>query len=32
MIYGYQEKINEISIKYLTDFGRILKIYQLDKY
>jgi len=26
VINGYQEKIYQISIKYLTDFGRILKI------
>jgi len=25
IINGYQEKIDHISIKYLTDFGRILK-------
>jgi len=30
IINGYQEKIDQISIEYLTDFGRILKKYQLD--
>jgi len=27
---GYQEKIDQISIKYLIDFSRLFKKYQLD--
>jgi len=30
IINGYQEKIDEISFNYLTDFGRILKKCEMD--